>query len=199
MKRILIGAVLGAIVLFVWGAVYWTFLNMMVSPPNHMEDEDAVVEVLRANLSETGAYWLPDIPKLNPDMQPDDIRVAMEGWTTRKEAGPVGIIMYQAEGAAMTASVFAIGFLFDFIIALIASWYAFSVGGGFGKRLLSVLGLGVFLIFANHLMHWNFMNTPNDFTKILLVDSLVGWVLAGLVIAAVVKPKAVNPVSVPAT
>jgi len=50
--------------------------------------------------------------------------------------------------------------------------------------------LGIFVSIVAHLTYWNWMGFPLDYTIAMMVDVIVGWILAGLGIAAVVKEKA---------
>jgi uncharacterized membrane protein YczE len=46
---------------------------------------------------------------------------------------------------------------------------------------------GIFLVVASNLMMWNWFSEPNDWTVSLIIDNVVGFVLAGLGIAALIR------------
>ena len=190
--RILLGGVLGAVVLFVWGFLYWAVLSGMLLPYNHMTDEGAVMDVLRENLPETGVYWFP-MPQHDPDATKEEKKAATEAWMEKHQEGPFGTVIYHTEGhKAMAPSTLVKGFVINFVSALLASILLCCACGrtGYAGRVAFVLGLGLFIAVSVHLIAWNFMDNPMGFTLLKIGDSVVGWLLAGLVIAAVVKPRA---------
>ncbi len=190
--RILLGGVLGAVVLFVWGFLYWVVLSERLLPYNHMTDEGAVMEVLRENLPETGVYWFP-MPQHDIDATEAEKAAATEAWQEKHQEGPLGTVIYHKDGRkAMAPSTLVKGFVIDFVSALLASiLLCCACGrGGYAARAAFVFGLGLFAAVSVHLIAWNFMLNPMGFTLLKIGDTIVGWLLAGLVIAAVVKPRA---------
>ena len=192
--RIVLGGVLGAVVLFVWGFLYWVVLSERLLPYKHMTDEAAVVEVLQENLTETGIYWFP-MPQHDPDPDAtaDEKQAAKEAYAERHRQGPLGAVSYLVEGReVMPLSRLAKGFVINFASALIASIMLCCACGrrGYAARVAFVFGLGLFVAVSVHLIARNYMFDPLDFTLLKIGDSVVGWLLAGLAIAAVVKPRA---------
>jgi len=60
MKRILAGTLLGTVILFIWGAVYWTVISgafdgIKSLPLAH---ETTLVEALKKDIPSTGAYFI---------------------------------------------------------------------------------------------------------------------------------------------
>lgn len=190
--RILLGGVLGGVVLFVWGFLYWAVLSDTLLPYKHMADQAAVVEVLQENLPETGIYWFP-MPQHNPDATAEEKQAAREAAEESHREGPLGAVIYHAEGGeVMPPSVLVKGFVINFFSALLASILLCCACGrsGYAARTAFVFGLGLFAAASVHLIAWNFMFNPMGFTLLKIGDTIVGWFLAGLVIAAVVKPRA---------
>ena len=190
--RILLGGVLGAVVLFVWGFLYWVVLSGMLLPYNHMTDEGAVMDVLRENLPETGVYWFP-MPQHDPDADEAEQEAAMEAFEASHREGPLGAVIYHADGGEpMPPSLLVKGFVIDFVSALLASILLCCACGrrGYAARAAFVFGLGLFAAVSVHLIAWNFMLNPMGFTLLKIGDTTIGWLLAGLVIAAVVKQRA---------
>ena len=57
-----------------------------------------------------------------------------------------------------------------------------------------VAGLGLFAWMVISVPYWNWYEFPLAFTLAEAIDSDVGWLLAGFVIAAIVRPWRVKPV-----
>ena len=53
---------------------------------------------------------------------------------------------------------------------------------------IALLLLVVFLAIMGHLAYWNWMPFAMDYTLAFVLDSVLGWAVAGAAIAAVVKP-----------
>lgn len=192
MMRIIVAGVLGAVVLFLWGFLYWVQLSWVLVPYKHMADEAAVVEVLRENLPESGMYWFP-MPRHDPDATAEEKQAAQEAFEEAHRRGPLGAVSYHAEGSEpMEIGVLVKGFVIEFASALLASILLCCACGrrGYAARVAFVFGLGLFICVSVHLIGWNYMLDPLEFTLLKIGDSVVGWLLAGLVIAAVVKPPA---------
>ena len=188
----MLGGVLGAVVLFLWGFLYWVVLSDTLLPYKHMADQAAVVEVLQENLTETGIYWFP-MAQYDPDATTDEKQAAKEASYERHRQGPLGGVIYHKVGREpMAPSALVKGFVINFVSALLASILLCSACArkGYAKRVAFVLGLGLFIAVSVHLIAWNYMFSPMGFTLLKIGDSVVGWLLAGLVIAAVVKPSA---------
>ena len=61
----------------------------------------------------------------------------------------------------------------------------------YGKRVVFVMLVAVFASVAGPLIEWNYWSYPADFAIPIFLDGVIAWSLAGLVIAAIVKPKPV--------
>ncbi|HEV8694108.1 MAG TPA: hypothetical protein VGQ93_07990, partial [Lysobacter sp.] len=57
--RVIIAAVVGGVLLFVWGAVAHMVLPFSEKALKPIPNEAAVLESLRGNVTENGVYWLP--------------------------------------------------------------------------------------------------------------------------------------------
>lgn len=86
---------------------------------------------------------------------------------------------------------FLIGFIVNFIAAFFAAWFlarSTAAASSYMARVAFCGMLGIFASFAVHLPYWNWMYFPFDHTTAMIADTVLGWVLAGLGIAAIVKP-----------
>jgi hypothetical protein len=96
----------------------------------------------------------------------------------------------------MAPIVFVRGVLINFIAAFIICLLMIG-SGGWSKtylgRALFVLFGGLFAAFAVHAVHWNFFYHPDEYALLMMVDTVVGWGLAGLGIGLIVKPRRKAP------
>ncbi|RMH12085.1 MAG: hypothetical protein D6695_07630 [Planctomycetota bacterium] len=195
--RAILGALAGAVVLFVWGFVFWVQLAWTLDGLRALEpaQEEAIVATLQANIPETGVYYFPGMPTHGKDLSDEEGKRRTEEWTARHEAGPLGTIVFNAQGRSVQDPVvFIRGFLINLIATILVSIVVIMAGAGgagFGKRWMIVLIFGLGASVTTHLVQWNWMYVPTDNVIMACIDTVVGWALAGLAIAAIIRtPKA---------
>jgi hypothetical protein len=182
--RILVGALVGAVLLMVWNFASWMLVGLHDESVRQLPAEGAVVTALKAAGPETGAYFFPYV---DPDAPAEDAEAAME----KHKAGPVVFIAYDADGSEpMSPKVFGIGFALYLGATLFASILLFGarIKHAIG-RVLFVASFGVIISLIGDLGYWNWMNFPTDFVLAMVVDHLVGWSLVGIALALIVRPR----------
>lgn len=111
------------------------------------------------------------------------------------QQGPTGILVIHPEGAeAMSPKQLGTELATNVVSALLAAWLLSKVASGFTGRVLFVTLLGVFGFITISVPYWNWYGFPTDFTTAEGIDQVVGWFLAGLVLAAIVRPIGSKPV-----
>ena len=109
----------------------------------------------------------------------------------KMKTGPTAFVQYRSGGYDMAMYLLK-GFLIYFFSAMIAasllSKLSWSLASKFGARVGFVMMLGLFLAVASRLSDWNWMGYATDFSLHLAADNIIGWTLAGLVIAWRIKP-----------
>ena len=195
MKNIIIGGIVGGITLFFWGWMAWTVLPLHTASVRPIENEDRVVEVLSSNLGAHGVYSFPSMPR-EEDVSAEEQQLATDEWAKKYQRGPIGMIIYDPHGndPYMTGQMLS-GFGINLLSAMLAVWLlsrstAFS--GSFIARVAYCGVLGVLISIFSHLTNWNWLGFPLDYTTAMMTDTVIGWVLAGIGIAAIVKAPAVK-------
>jgi hypothetical protein len=184
MARTLLAAVLGGVILVVWGMLAWVALPLHKDTVQNLPNEDAVVTALQG-LPQQGVYIFPGMPKNSSD------KAAMDAYMERYSRGPMGMVVYDPKGGdpAMVSNII-IGLLIAFLAALIATWAyqrSTAITGTFIQR-LSFFGMfGLFLAVAAYFNNWNWMGYPLGYTTSMALDTIIAWLLAGLGIMLVVK------------
>jgi hypothetical protein len=54
--KILLGSIAGAVVLMLWGFLFWTVMSFGHDMARAIDNEDAVIEALDRNIAESGGY-----------------------------------------------------------------------------------------------------------------------------------------------
>ncbi len=190
MWRIGLAALLGGAIMFGWGFVSWMYIPWHVMQT--MPAENQIVQSMGTAGLTTGVYYYPNTPRASDDLAPEAMAAQLETAQDKHREGPIMTVAYRAEGAEMMGVMTMVtGFIINLVTALVAAimlnMAAGSIGGYMG-RLMFVTLLGVYAAFAVNLMDWNWAYAPMRFTLELAVDGVVGALLMGLVVAALVKP-----------
>lgn len=189
-SRIALAALLGGLTLFAWGAISHMVLQIgdagLRAAPAEPGDQ-ALLDALDATLTEDGLYFFPGMDESR--MGDDD---AMDEWAERTKTNPHGIIVYNKEAYGGMGRQLGVEFLTDVGAALVAaillSW-TLGCCSGFAIRVGFVGLLGLVTAFRP-IQHWNWYEFPCAYTLAQIGDGVLGFLLMGIVIALLVKPKA---------
>lgn len=186
MKKVLIAGILGGIVAFAWSSI----VHML--PTGHMglstlnDKEDAVLAALKSNIGQPGLYFYPGM-----DMTKSPTAEQQAAWEAKYKAGPTGLLLYLPTGSEpMGPKQLLIEFLTTVLCGLIAAYVLASAVGSLLHRAALVCLMGLFTWLAISLSQWNWYKFPFDFILLDGLDQVIGWLLAGLLIAKMIKPAA---------
>ncbi|KAA0213700.1 MAG: hypothetical protein DYG94_09435 [Leptolyngbya sp. PLA3] len=186
--RAILAALAGALTLFLWGAAFWIGLSDFFGGLRKLEpaQEQAIVDTLNAQNLPTGVYYFPGMPTHGRDLPADEAERLNDEWEARHRAGPLGTITYVPEGKeVMEPVLFARGFAIDLIASILVCILVIAATpGGFLKRWGIAVLFGAAASVCIHLVDWNWMYTPTDYTLMACVDTTLGWAIAGIPIAA---------------
>jgi len=184
MKRLLFGAVLGGIILFIWGWLSWSVFPIHTASLRNINNEDAVISAMHVNMDQKGVYVFPGMPTSQDP-------AVMEEWSQKYQQGPVGMIIYDPDGSEpMMPAQMIVGIIISILASYLASWFlsrSTAVTSSYFARVAYCGMLGIFVSLVSHLVNWNWMGYPLDYTMAWIMDAVIGWLLAGLGIASIVK------------
>jgi len=186
MKRVILGAILAGAAVFIWGMVSHMLLPIGEVGVKMMPNETAVVEKMKENITAPGVYLFPGYDTNQPSS-----KEAEKAWAQKYEAGPNGFLVYQPQG---TAPLNPFSFLWELLAsmmgALLAGFIVFKSGAErYWCKVGTVTFMGLFAWITISIPYWNWYRFPGNFTFSQGIDEVVGWFVAGLVIAWIVKPK----------
>ena len=179
MKRIVIAALAGGLVFFIWSAILHMLPTGMIGITSL---PDGVYEALKSSGMSSGLYFFPGVEKSpTPEQQ--------KAWEAKLVAGPYGIMAYTATGsAAMAPKQLISEFLADVVAAFIAACIIAMIAAPYIKRVSIVALLGVFGWVSLLLSYWIWYNFPTVYILNEGFMEIGGWFVAGLVIAKLVPP-----------
>lgn len=188
--RILLAALLGGVVVFLWGYVVHAFQPPEAQGLRSLPAEEVVVPVLRSAITEGGLYVFPafDERATSPE--------AMKAYEEKVKGGPAGMIIITPQGEPMNMRMLGTEFgsnvLCAFLLAVVLVWTRAS------RIQAAAIGLivGVFAWLSIDVSYWNWHKFPMEFTRTSLMDQAAGWLFAGLVIGLVLgRPRPAAPVA----
>ncbi len=182
MKELLLGSVIAAVALFLWGFVYWVVSPIPYTALKAVADDAAAGHDLLEHFPESGTYYLPD-PK-NPDMDEMD---------TLHRQGPVAMINIDVDGAVPgSPSVMLAGFAHMLVTTLMISLLMRLTGNSlvtYGDRVLFVFLAGVIVAFWTRISDVIWWGLGLPWQMYNAIYDVSAWLIAGLILAKFVGPK----------
>ena len=175
------GALIGAVVYFAWGAASWMLLPWHEANMKRLPEETLIMDTLRVVAKEPGLYAFPCGRDARDGKEPK------EDFAARHKKGPVGLLVYQPGGKDLPmASNFAASFVNSLATVLgLMALLSLSRGRvkGLMPRALLCAAAGAFVWIVAHVPYWNWFGFPAGYTLTLLGDLVAGFFLAGLAIS----------------
>lgn len=165
-KRTVLLSLVAGLVLFVWGFISWSVLPWHIMVANKFTNEATVSQVFKDNALQAGVYYLPFNGHDNPKQMPTFVNVPPQGKTN------------------MDALVV------DLITEIISAFLVFALLGmtsglTYWKKVGFFALTGLTIGFVSHAPYWNWFGFPTPYIGVMILDFLIGWTLAGLVVAKI--------------
>lgn len=192
-KRVLLAGILGGILMFLWGGLWHDQLPTAFAGLRSLPAEQAVVSVLKANVTEPGMYLFPGFGV------PDDAsfaqkKAAMQNLEKNPPGGPQGVLIYDPVGTGLSAKMLATEATTNIVQGLLVAFLLAQVTlRRFSSRLGFAFVVGLLASITTNISLWNFYRFPTNWIESQIAFLLIGYFLVGIVVAAIVKrgtPKA---------
>lgn len=179
--RVLVAALIGGIVMFIWGAVAHMALGLGEAGIRQPVAEDVVLGSLHQGLGpQAGVYILPSFdPKKMADHE------ATRVYSEKAKSSPYAWIVYMPQGDDLMQMGPQLGrqWASDTLSSLALAFVMGLAAFGFRKRLAIAVAAALFAWLSAMVPYWNWYRFPLDFTLAALVTQLIGWLLAGAAMA----------------
>ncbi len=174
MKKTIIGALVGGIILFVWQFLTWGPLNLHEARQRYTPKQDSILAYLGTQFNEDGAYMLPTFA-------PGTSREVMESEMKTMEGKPWATVVYykSMDGMSKMYRNMIRGLLVNIFIVWLLCWLLVKIPSpSFGSIFLGTLGTGIIIFlhapYTMHIWYGSFDLMAH------FVDALVAWGVTGL-------------------
>jgi hypothetical protein len=190
MAKKLLAGVLGGLAFFFWSFVAHDLLPLGKTGIKEIPNEQTVLDSMKANMPENGLYLLPGIG-LPENATRAQQAAAMDARLHKVETGPSGFLVYhpalkfsfgKALGVELGTNILQV------LLAVLLLGQTSLVG--FAARWRFITLAGILAAISTNISYWNWYGFPGSYTLAYVCTVAMGFVFAGLVAAAIVKPGA---------
>lgn len=186
--RIVLAGILGAIAMFAWMSIAHMATPLGSTGLSQIPGEAPVIAAMQRSIGDhSGLYIFPWIDPKDPKM--------MEKYAKIMPTSPSGLLLYHPpSGATGMTKQLVYEFAKELIECLLAAFVLGLAGiAGYLSRVSFVALIGVAASISTNASYWIWYGFPADYTASSIVITFVGYLAAGLAIAAIVKPRPVQP------
>jgi len=172
MKKSLIGAIVGGIILFIWQALSNTVLNLHYDSHRYTPAQDSILHYLNAQLKEDGRYFMPTLPR---GASMDDY----EKLARTSEGKPWAIIDYHTLLKTDMPMQMLRTLLTDIIIVWLLCWILLKIPN---RNVINIFFASLFtglIVFLNS-FYTQYIWYRSAGLNTYLIDALASWGLCGI-------------------
>ena len=184
--RIGLAGLLAAIAMFVWTAIAHMVLPLNSMGISQAPNEASMVAAMQSSIgAKPGLYMFPWVDPKSPD--------AMKDYEAKAKTTASGMVFYHPPGQAqtMTGMTLLLEFLKQLVCCLIAAFLLAEAANAivhYAVRVAFVGCIGVVAALTDNLSNLIWYGYPSAYVIAQIVTDWVSYVVAGLVIAAMIKP-----------
>lgn len=191
MGKKLLAGVLGGIAFFAWSSVAHLATGLGEVGVQEIPNEQAIVSQMKANIPASGLYLFPGFG-LPPDATHSQKMAAIGSAAVQDKfkAGPRGVLVYNAgpgEGLMARQMITELATNIIQILLAVLLLGQTRITNFFGRwRFVTIVG--VVAAISTNISYWNWYGFPANYTLAYICTIAMGFVVAGLVAAAIYKP-----------
>jgi hypothetical protein len=186
--RLIIAGVAGGIAMFVWTGLAHTVLGLGSMGMSVMTNEEPARTALQtATGDKDGMYFFPGM-----DAHAKDKSAEMKAWAEKAKSGPSGLVIYHPAGhnTEMNPTTLVEEGVKEIVTTLLAAFLLTLTGLTlFWSRAGFVAVIGLIATMTTNLSYLIWYGFPTTYTLACMLTEFVGYAVAGLVIAALLRPR----------
>jgi hypothetical protein len=188
-KRVLLAGILGGIAMFAWSSIAHMVLPLGMTGVSEIPNENAVLSAMQTSLGgRSGLYLFPGMG-LGPNPTMKDVNAAMPQYEKKLASNSHGLLIYHPPGGkAMEPRQLLTEFATEVVEALLSAWLLSRTRlASYAARVGFVFVVGLTAAISTNISYWNWYGFPGSYTAAYVSMQIVGFLVAGLVAAAVLK------------
>lgn len=173
MKKIIVGALVGGLLIFIWQFLSWTALELHRPAQEYTPRQDSILSVLSSQLTE-GGYLMPNLPKGASMEEHEKLAAAATG-------KPWAVIQYHASMQSMdkmymnmARSLLSSMIMVALFCWILSRWDRKTFAGIFLASIFTGLVVFINAPYSMHIWYQTFDINAH------LIDGLASWGLTGL-------------------
>ena len=172
MRKLIIGALVGGLLIFIWQTLSWAILNLHHASQEYTPKQDSVMAYLNSQFAEDGSYLLPNYPKDTP-------REEMEKTMDARKGKPWAQIQYHKSLDTNMGANIIRGLIVNIIMVALLCWVFMKISpASFANIFISSILIGL-IVFINSPYTIHIWYIKADIMA-HLYDALISWALCGL-------------------
>lgn len=180
--KLVLSSLVAALVFFAWSAVAHMMLPLGSMGFSKIPNEELVLPALKSGIAAPGLYFFPWI-----DMQKESSKEEQAAWEARLRSGPSGLLVIQPNGdVPMSPNTLILEFVTNFLMLLLTAWVVAKIAAPFWTKVGVVTVISLISHLSISASHWIWYHFPPAFVAGELITDIVGFVLAGLVLAKMI-------------
>jgi len=189
-RQTILASLAGGVIVFALSAVQHMVLRGV--EPRPLPAQSSLLPALRASIPQSGFYFFPG-RGISHNMSKEERDAAMAEHAVAFKEGPSGVIVFRTGGQEFQfGRRLGIQFALSIFAALVAAMILAlntKAGGGssYALRVGVVALLGVFAFVYLEPQYWNWYGFPGAYTCARTLAGVVGWTIAGLAMAAIIR------------
>lgn len=176
--RVILAGALAGLTVFVWSAISHMALPLGEIGVQPIPNEAALMKTFNENFQANGLYFFP--------FEQDAAK-----WDEAYRKNPHGILALTPAGKPMSFPKLLLTEAATNIAAGILAAFLFVAAGlgaaGIGPRIAFGAALGGFASLTIDFSYWNWYGFPTDYLAAQLVDAVIAWSLAAVVLGLVLR------------
>jgi len=182
-KSIIKGAIIGGIIVFVWGFVSWMYLPWHTNMFKHFTNEEFVSAAVKENMTKDGMYMIPSLPK---NLENDEAYSRQE---QLMQKGPFIFGTFVKDGVSPMSWRNLLGSFIGHVVAagFLSYLLAASKMRCYWGKVWSCVCIAFFAGVVTYFPLYNWLHFPLNYTIVNCLDLIIGWGLAGLALAGIIK------------
>jgi hypothetical protein len=175
--------------MFVWSSLAHVVLPLGQIGVREIPNERPVLDVLHASVGDASGFYIFPGLGVAPDASRSERTAAMSHYAEKLAASPSGILVYHPPGnQGITLGRLATEFLTELAETLLAVLLlGMTRLASYGSRVGFVTLAGLLAVLGTNVSYWNWYDFPGSYTVAYMTTQLVGFFVAGLVVAAILR------------